>query len=38
MTGIVGSDEPATAYQTKELLGWAPTHPGLIEEIKENYL
>lgn len=37
MTGIVGSEESATAYKTKEQLDWTPIHPSFIENMKESY-
>jgi nucleoside-diphosphate-sugar epimerase len=31
--GFWGLDSPASAQITRELLGWEPTHPGLIEDL-----
>jgi nucleoside-diphosphate-sugar epimerase len=31
--GFVGLDSPASSARTRELLGWEPTHPGLIEDL-----
>jgi nucleoside-diphosphate-sugar epimerase len=39
--GFLGSfaqmDNPATAAITRELLGWNPTHPGLIADLDEGH-
>jgi nucleoside-diphosphate-sugar epimerase len=39
--GFLGSfaqmDNPATAVITRELLGWNPTHPGLIADLNEGH-
>jgi nucleoside-diphosphate-sugar epimerase len=32
--GFVGLDMPASSARTRELLGWAPTGPGLIVDIE----
>ena len=32
-----GLDGPASAHGTRELLGWEPTHPGLIADLKEGH-
>ncbi|HET6965218.1 MAG TPA: SDR family oxidoreductase [Acidimicrobiales bacterium] len=34
---IAMSDSPATARLTQELLGWAPTHPGLIADLEAGH-
>ncbi len=31
-----GLDGPASAHVTREPLGWEPTHPGLIADLKEG--
>ena len=31
--GFVALDSPASSARTQELLGWTPTHPGLIEDL-----
>jgi len=30
-------DSPATAHKTRELLGWQPTHIGLVEDMQKHY-
>ncbi len=30
---VVGADIPATSAMTQELLGWKPTHPGLLDDL-----
>jgi nucleoside-diphosphate-sugar epimerase len=30
-------DSPASALRTQQLLGWKPTHPGLIEDLEEGH-
>jgi nucleoside-diphosphate-sugar epimerase len=32
-----GVDTPASSTITQELLGWTPTHPGLIEDLEAGY-
>jgi len=34
---LVQLDNPTSSLQTQELLGWKPTHPGLIEDIDEGH-
>jgi nucleoside-diphosphate-sugar epimerase len=34
---ILGTDMPASSTITRELLGWNPTHPGLIEDIEQGH-
>ncbi len=34
---FVGMDSPATAIGTRELLGWAPTGPGLLEDLEQDH-
>jgi nucleoside-diphosphate-sugar epimerase len=34
---ILGTDMPASSAITQELLGWKPTHPGLIEDIEQGH-
>ena len=34
---LLGTDMPASSTITQELLGWRPTHPGLIEDIDEGH-
>jgi nucleoside-diphosphate-sugar epimerase len=39
--GFLGSlvvlDNPTSSALTQELLGWKPTHPGLIEDLEEGH-
>ncbi len=37
LAGFVGLDSPASSMRTREMLGWAPTHPGLIEDLDEGH-
>ena len=32
-----GADAPASSARTRELLGWTPTHPGLLEDIAAGH-
>jgi nucleoside-diphosphate-sugar epimerase len=34
---ILSTDMPASSAITQELLGWKPTHPGLIEDIDQGH-
>ena len=34
---VLGTDMPASSAITRELLGWQPTHPGLIEDIEQGH-
>jgi nucleoside-diphosphate-sugar epimerase len=35
--GFWGFDGPASARTTRELLGWQPTRPGLIADLKQGH-
>jgi nucleoside-diphosphate-sugar epimerase len=35
--GFFAADSPASNDLTRELLGWEPTHPGLIEDLEEGH-
>jgi nucleoside-diphosphate-sugar epimerase len=37
LAGFLGMDSPASSALTRELLGWQPTHPGLIEDLEEGH-
>src|SRR5438309_5791952 len=34
---LLGIDQPASSVLTGELLGWQPTHPGLIEDLEQGH-
>ena len=34
---MLGIDSPASSVITRELLGWAPTHPKLIEDLEQGH-
>ena len=35
--GFLGADSPASSALTRELLGWQPTRPGLIEDLDKGH-
>jgi nucleoside-diphosphate-sugar epimerase len=35
--GFLGADSPTSSVLTRELLGWEPTHPGLIDDLDEGH-
>ncbi len=35
--GFLGLDAPASSAWTRELLGWEPTHPGLIPDLDQGH-
>ncbi|MFD7427238.1 SDR family oxidoreductase [Streptomyces sp. NPDC059818] len=35
--GFLGLDGPASSALTRELLGWGPTHPGLLEDLDKGH-
>lgn len=37
LSSLLVTDMPASSALTQELLGWAPTHPGLIADIDEGH-
>jgi nucleoside-diphosphate-sugar epimerase len=37
LAGFIGLDSPASSAQTRELLGWRPTQPGLIEDLDKGH-
>jgi nucleoside-diphosphate-sugar epimerase len=37
LAGFLGADSPASSALTRELLGWEPTHPGLIDDLEEGH-
>ncbi len=34
---FIGADSPASSTLTRELLGWHPTHPGLIDDLDKGH-
>jgi nucleoside-diphosphate-sugar epimerase len=34
---LLSTDMPASSVITQELLGWKPTHAGLIEDIEQGH-
>ncbi|XVU20769.1 SDR family oxidoreductase [Actinoplanes sp. CA-054009] len=34
---VLSVDQPASGAATRDLLGWAPQHPGLIEDLEEGH-
>jgi nucleoside-diphosphate-sugar epimerase len=37
LAGFVAADSPASSALTRELLGWQPTHPGLIDDLDQGH-
>jgi hypothetical protein len=37
LAGFLAADSPASSTLTGELLGWHPTHPGLIEDLDKGH-
>jgi len=37
LAGFLGFDSPASSALTRELLGWQPTQPGLIEDLDQGH-
>jgi len=37
LSGFISLDSPASSQLTRELLGWQPTHPGLIEDLDKGH-
>jgi nucleoside-diphosphate-sugar epimerase len=37
LAGFLGLDSPASSALTRELLGWEPTHPALIDDLEKNF-
>ena len=35
--GFIGADSPASSARTRDLLGWGPTHPGLIDDLEAGH-
>jgi hypothetical protein len=34
---LLAADVPATSALTRELVGWRPTHPGLIDDLDQGH-
>ena len=37
LAGLLATDSPASSVLTRELLGWQPTHAGLIDDLDEGH-
>jgi nucleoside-diphosphate-sugar epimerase len=37
LAGYLATDSPASSMLTRELLGWHPTHPGLIDDLDKSH-
>ena len=37
LASMVEADSPASSAQTRELLGWQPTHPGLLDDLEQGH-
>jgi nucleoside-diphosphate-sugar epimerase len=37
LAGFLAVDSPASSALTRELMGWQPTHPGLIDDLDKGY-
>jgi len=37
VAAFIGVDSPATSALTRELVGWQPTHPGLIKDLDQGH-
>ncbi|HEY3585498.1 MAG TPA: SDR family oxidoreductase [Myxococcaceae bacterium] len=37
LAGFLGADSPASSALTRELVGWQPTHPGLIDDLDQGH-
>jgi hypothetical protein len=37
MAGFLAADSPASSALTSELVGWHPTHPGLIADLEQGH-
>lgn len=37
LAGFIGLDSPASSLRTRELLGWQPTGPGLIDDLDKGH-
>jgi nucleoside-diphosphate-sugar epimerase len=37
LAGFIGADSPASSTLTRELMGWHPAHPGLIDDLDKGH-
>lgn len=37
LAGFLAADVPASSALTRELLGWDPSHPGLLEDLDQGH-
>ena len=37
LAGFIGLDSPASSALTRELAGWQPAHPGLLEDLEQGH-
>ena len=37
LASLVGLDNPTSAARTHDLLGWQPTHPGLLDDLADGF-
>lgn len=37
LAGFLGADSPASSAPTRALLGWEPTHPGLLDDLDKGH-
>ncbi|MGO8890316.1 MAG: SDR family oxidoreductase [Streptosporangiaceae bacterium] len=37
LAGFLAADSPASSALTRELLGWQPTHPGLLDDLDKGH-
>ncbi len=37
LAGLLGSDTPASSALTRELVGWEPAHPGLVDDLERGH-
>ncbi|MFG2236571.1 hypothetical protein ACGFNX_42460 [Streptomyces sp. NPDC048723] len=37
MPPVLAADQPSSSTLTRELMGWRPTQPGLIEDLNNDH-